>query len=54
MSLMTIYIFCYLRKDDLYWEMSMFIVGHIFDRWVGNLKPAIISIWPGVFRVHII
>jgi hypothetical protein len=23
MSLMTIYIFCYLRKDDLYWEMSI-------------------------------
>jgi hypothetical protein len=23
MSLMTIYMFCYLRKDDLYWEMSI-------------------------------
>jgi hypothetical protein len=23
MSLMTIYIFCYLQKDDLYWEMSI-------------------------------
>ena len=47
---MTIYIFCYLRKDDLYWEMSiMFMVGHIFDRSVGNLKPTIIFIWPNVY-----
>jgi hypothetical protein len=24
----------------------MFMVGHIFDRSVGNLKPTIIFIWP--------
>ena len=25
---------------------KMFMVGHIFDRSVGNLKPTIIFIWP--------
>ena len=25
---------------------KMFMVGHIFDRPVGNLKPTIIFIWP--------
>jgi hypothetical protein len=25
---------------------KMFVVGYIFDRSVGNLKPTIIFIWP--------